>query len=135
MPHHASSVSRVKDPAKSFGEAIRDIDDSRNMLHVNFVGFSPVLNREVLDVNVTRTLGGNAAVDHIDRRHIVNKKRCRSCLRVTEFEEYRTKVLGMLGRRDSCEKLRFCARSSCYGLRFGAVRDYTATKQEGIACR
>ena len=109
MSHHTTSVSGVENPAKGFCEAVRDGDDAWDMLHINFICFSPVLDGEVLDVDVTRTLGWNAAADHVDRRHIVNVKRCWSLLLVAEFEEYRTKVLSMLGRGNCSKEFSFRA--------------------------
>ena len=41
------------------------------MAHDDVTGGLPILNGEMLDINVTGALGRNVSVDHVDGRHIV----------------------------------------------------------------
>ena len=75
----------MEDPAERFGEVIRWVENSSNMVHDNILGVLPVLNGKVLDVNVTGALGRDLRVDHVDSRHIVFVDRSRTSLRESEL--------------------------------------------------
>lgn len=71
MPHDAAGMPFVQHPAKWLGQVIGRVDDAMNELHDDCTGFLPVLNGEVLDVDVAGTLGGYACIDHVDGRLVV----------------------------------------------------------------
>ncbi len=65
-------MTRVEYPSKRFGEIIRRINDARDVVHDNGTAFFPILDGKVLDVNVTRALGGDLGVDHFEGGSIFN---------------------------------------------------------------
>ena len=69
--HNATSVTRMWDPTKRFRKLVRGIDDSWDMTQDNVTGVFPVLNGEVLDVNVTRAISRLTAIDDMYSRHVV----------------------------------------------------------------
>ena len=79
------------------------------MAHDNILGFSPILDGKMLNLNMTRTFSGDTVVDHIDSRHVVFVERGWTNLRVSDFQEDGTQVLGVLGCCDGSNKFGFSA--------------------------
>ena len=52
MTHDAWGMARMENPAERLGEVIAGIDDSRDMVHQDFLIFFPFLDGEVLDGNM-----------------------------------------------------------------------------------
>ena len=64
MSHQTAAVAGVKDPANTFGEGVAGIDDARDVSENDVAGTFPVLNRKIVDINVSRALSGTAGIDH-----------------------------------------------------------------------
>ena len=91
------------------------------MLHKDVLGIGPVLNGKVLDINMTRTFGGDTVADHIDSRHIVFIERSGDILRVSKFQEDGTQIFGVFCSCNTGKKLSFGAGGSSGGLSFRAI--------------
>ena len=123
----------MKNPAERLGEVITRVDDARDVMHDDFTILFPFLDGEVLDGDMTRTIGGDACIDHVDRGHIVFVDVGGCGLGVAQFVEHRPKELGVFGSHDSSIKFGFGGASGCGGLGFGAIGDGSATEENGIA--
>ena len=91
------------------------------MVHNNVLGFGPILNGKIVNINMMRAFSGDTVVDHIDGRHIVFIEWGRAILGVSEFEKDGTQVLCVLCRCDSGKKLSFGAGDSSGSLSFRAI--------------
>ena len=109
VAHLTTSMARVQNPAKRFGKSIGNREDTRDMSHNDILGFSPVLNGKVLDINMTRMFSGDTVVDHIDCRHVVFVEWGHTILWVAKFQEDGTQVFGVFSCCDSSKKLSFGA--------------------------
>ena len=79
--------------AKGFGKSIGNGEDTGDMSHNDILGFGPILNGKMLNINMTRTLSGDTVVDHIDCRHIVFIEWGWTILRVSKLEKDGTQIL------------------------------------------
>ena len=61
----------MEDPAKRLGEVIGRVDLPWDVFHDDMALMFPVLNGKPLDVDVTRSLGGDISVDHLDCGFII----------------------------------------------------------------
>ena len=80
-----------------------------------------ILNRKVLNINMTRTFSRDTVIDHIDSRHIVFLEWSGTILRVSKFKKDSTQIFCVFCRGDSSKKLSFGARGGSGGLSFGAI--------------
>ena len=48
------------------------------MSHYNILGFGPILNSKVLDINMLRVFSSETVIDHIDSGHVVFVEWCRA---------------------------------------------------------
>lgn len=133
MPHDPAGMAIVEDPTKRLGKVIRRVDDAGDEAHDNVTGFFPVLDREVLNINMPGALRGDASVDHVDRRLVVTMEACRTGRRKSQFPHDRPEVFGMLGRSDSRKEFRLSRTGGRDGLCLAAVGDSAARQDEGVA--
>ena len=75
MPHNATSVALMKYPTKRLGEIICTVHRARDEMHQNVPCILPVLDGEMLDINVAGSLGWHTSIDHVDRGLIVHPDR------------------------------------------------------------
>lgn len=61
----------MKNPAKWHGEIIRRVDDTSSVVHYDFARIFPILDSNMLNIDVTRAFNRNVSVDHFDSRHVV----------------------------------------------------------------
>jgi hypothetical protein len=54
VAHQVASMTRVKDPGNGLGQAVRRVDEARDVDQGDVTGLFPFLNGEVLNVNVAR---------------------------------------------------------------------------------
>jgi len=134
VTHDATGVAFVQHPAKRLGEVVRGIDDPGDVAHDEIAGVFPVLDGEVLDVDMTGTLGRNLGIDHLECGDVVDVERGRAGLSETELAHDGAQVLGVLGSKDSSKELCLSRAGGSDGLRLGAVRDSAAAEEEGVAC-
>ena len=107
MTHQTTNVSEVQRGAERFGESVRRVDDTRDVTKNDVaVGF-PFLNREVLNINVSRAWSWSARVDHQNRSLVVLIQDRRPGLFVIQLMEDGPQVLGNLGGLDGRDKLGF----------------------------
>ena len=68
------------------------------MLHGDFLGIDPVLDGQMLDINVARPFSRDTVVDHIDSRHVVFVKWSKAMLWVSIFEKDGTNIINFKQR-------------------------------------
>ena len=91
------------------------------MAHDYILGFGPIVNGKVLDINMVRVFSGETVIDHIDRRHLVFLKWCGTILWLSNFQEDSMQVFSVFGYCNSSKKLGFSARGTSGGLSFRAI--------------
>jgi len=77
VTHTSSSMAMVKDPSEGFSSLVRSIQYASNMEEADYLLGSPLLNSEVLDVDMTRPRRRLVLVDHIDGSLVINVERSR----------------------------------------------------------
>ena len=77
MSHDAASMASMEDPSEGLGEVVSRVENAGDVFHEDVTTFFPVLNSEVLDVDVTRALCRDLVVDHVDGRKVVLVERSR----------------------------------------------------------
>ena len=71
MAHGTTDVAVMKDPAKSLGEGISNVDDAGDGEEDNVTKEFPFLDGEELDVDVSGAWGGLGCIDNEDGRSII----------------------------------------------------------------
>ena len=79
------------------------------MSHDYILGFGPVLNGKILNINMARAFSGDTVVDHVDGRHVVFIEWGRTILRVSKFEKDSTQIFCVFCSCNSRKKLSFGA--------------------------
>jgi hypothetical protein len=75
----------VKDPTKGLGEVICGVDNARDMAKFDVTLATPILDSEILDVNVPRTFGRLHRIDHPNGGYIVLEENGRGLLGKTDL--------------------------------------------------
>ena len=132
MTHQTARMPGVKDPSNRFGQAVGGIDDARNMNQFEIAGLLPILNRKMLNVNVTRASGRATSIDHFDGRLIIFENRSGSNLSETEFTKNGTEILGNFCSFDSSKKLGLGARGGSDCLSVTAIGNNARSKEKTI---
>ena len=134
MAHLAASVTRVKDPGDGLGEAIGRIDDTWNMDKMNITSLFPILNCEMLDIDMPRAHGRASGIDHLDDGFVVFLlDRSGTSLRKTEFAKDGTEVFGNFGSFDGGKKFGLGARSSSDRLSMTTICNDTSSNEKAVA--
>ncbi len=107
MAHQATNMTMMERGTERFCQRVGGIDDTRDMGKDNFLGGFPLLQGEMLDVDVTGTRCGTIRVNHQDRGCIILKQRGRTELWVSKLQENRAKVLGDFGGMNGGEEFGF----------------------------
>ena len=71
MAHETTSMVRVKHPTESFGQAVRGVDDTRDVDHGNATLFFPILDGKKSNVNVSGAFSRSVGIDDLDGGFIV----------------------------------------------------------------
>ncbi len=80
MTHKTACVESMQDPAEGLGEIIRRVHDPRAMFENNPILIFPVLNGQVLNLDVSGMLSGMTGIDNFDGGFIINEEMSRACL-------------------------------------------------------
>jgi hypothetical protein len=86
VSHVVACMSGMKSPSKRLSPLIDGVDNAGNMMHFDVTSSSPHLDSKVLNINVARTRGGVAFIDHCDGGLVVHINRCRLGLCKTEVK-------------------------------------------------
>jgi len=85
VSHHAADMAVVKRWPQRFCEGIRWVDDPGDMAENDVaVGF-PFLDGKVLDIDMSRTRGRAAGINHQDGSFVILVEYGRSRLRIVEL--------------------------------------------------
>ena len=128
MSHHETGMAGMENPAKSFGEGIRRIDDAGEMAKDEIAKSMPLLKGKVTDVNMARSFGGPVVVDNLDGGIIVNPNWCGIRLSVPKVMKNRSKILDDFSNGGTGDEFRFSRTGGCERLCLGAISDDTSSK-------
>ena len=134
MAHDAATVSLMEDPAQGFCAVIRGVQNTGTIGHHNLLAVLPILDSEVLDINVARTLGWDLGVNHVDGGLVVHVDGGWSLWREAQFSKDGSEVLDLLGSSNSSKELCFSRTGGSDGLHLGFVGNGSTRQNEGIAC-
>ena len=133
MSHQAAAVSSMEDPTKRFREIVGRIkdpgDEGKEYVTVVF----PILNRKVLDQNMTRAIRRNASVDHFDGGLVVTVEDCGGGGLKTKVGKYGAKVPSVFGSTHGGIKLSFSRARGRGSLSLTFVSNTTAGKNKNEA--
>ena len=107
MAHQTANMAMVERGAQGLRQRIGGVDNPWDVGEDNFLGSFPLLEGEMLDVDMTSTWCGAICIDHQDSRGVIFKQSGRTKLWVPKLEEDRPKVFGNLGGMDSGEEFGF----------------------------
>ena len=131
--HHAAHMSEMQGGTQRLGEGIGRIDDARDGVENDIaIGF-PLLNHKMLYVDVARSWGRAAGIDHKDGRLVVLVEHSRTRLDIFEFIKDRSHVLGNLGSLNCSDEFSVSGARGDGRLHIGLVGNGTTTKHEGEA--
>ena len=108
VTHQTADMSKMQRSAERLGESICWVDDTWDVAEDNLAFGFPLLDGEVLDIDVPGTRCGSARVDHQNRRLIVFIEDCGARLLIVQLKEYRSQVLGNLRCLNGRNKFSFC---------------------------
>jgi hypothetical protein len=114
-------MAAVEDPAKILRLLVGGVDDTRDVLHDYVALLAPLLDGEVLNVDVASALGGAGGVDHVDGGLVVFVEDRRASRRESEFAKHGAEVLGDFGSIDGGDEFGFGGAGSNSGLDLGLV--------------
>ncbi len=109
---------------------ISNVDGAREKTEEDLFRLAPLINSEPLSINVASSRSGLVFVDHVDGCLVVFIENSRTVWRKTQFNEYRTEILGDLGSMDSCNEFGFGGRSRDCRLDFRLESNSTASKSK-----
>jgi len=133
MSHEATGVPRVEDPADTFSESVTRVDSAFDMLKKDMTSAFPVLNGEILDVDVARAFGRASSIDHFDGRFVVLIEDSRGFLREPELVKDKAEILRNFSCSDGGNELGFGGAGSGDRLGLGTVSDDAASVGKTIA--
>ena len=107
---------------------IRGVDGPGDMAKFNIASSSPLLYREVLDINVVGTRGGAILVDDGDGSFVIDIEASRARFRVAKIRQDHAKAADHFGSEDDGKKLSFSAGGGDGRLELTLVSDGPATK-------
>lgn len=133
MSHQAADVTGVKDPSERLGVSIAWIDDARDVVHLDVPISSPLLDGEMLDINVSRARRGSVLIDHGDGGLVVYVERSRTILSKSQLSQDGAKVLGNFCSTDGSYKFALGRTGGNSGLELGLEGNSTTGKAKTIA--
>jgi len=107
MSHCLTRMSAMEHPTKCFHFIVGWIQYTRNMAHSDVSLTLPFLYSKVLYIDMTRTSGRLAVINHIDDSFIVFIDDHSTRRFEVQISWYRMEVLYSFGSIDSCDKLGF----------------------------
>jgi hypothetical protein len=133
VSHDAANMAMMEDPTEGFGEGIGRVDDARDMDHDDVAVAFPLLQGEVLNIDMARALGGLAGVGHQNSGLIIFVELRWTRLRIAEVGEDGAEVLCSLGGLNSGDEFGFGRGGGNHGLELGAVCNSSAAQGENGA--
>lgn len=128
VAHESTCMSGVEDPTKWLGEVISRVNDARNMVKVDVAILFPVLDGEVLYINVASPFSWEPSVDHLDGGNVVRVDRGGRGLTETNFGQDGTEIASHLGGSDGSKELGLSRTGGSDGLSLGSVGNGTTSK-------
>ena len=103
-----------EDVSESLGEGVGEVDTSGDVIEGDDLAGRPLLNSEVLNIDVTSTFGGLAGVGEVATRDVVPVDHGGTVLFDVEFVQDGSEALDSLGAIDGCHELGFggCAEQN-----------------------
>ena len=126
-------MARVKDPSNTLGKGITGVDGTFDFAEENVASLLPVLEGEVLDINVEGAFGRTVCINHLNGRFVVFKHGGGCRLIETKLAKYRAEIFGYLSSRDSRKKFGLGGTGGSDGLGLAAIGDDAAGKHESIS--
>jgi hypothetical protein len=133
MAHQTASMARVKNPSQGFGEAIGRIENPRNGFHSESALLTPVLNGEMLNVNMAITFSGLASVDHFDSRCIVFIEDDGANRGISKLGQNTVKIFGYFAGSDGSKKSGFSGTGGSKRLGFASTCNRSASEKKSVA--
>jgi hypothetical protein len=133
MTHDAANMAMMEDPTKGFGEGIGGVDYTRDVDHDDVTVAFPLLQGEVLNINMVRALGRLAGIGHQNSGLIVFVELSGARVRIVEVGEDGVEVLGSLSGLNGGDELGFGRGGGNHGLELGTVGDGSTTQGENGA--
>ena len=133
VPHEATCMASVENPAERFGEVIGRIEDTFDMTKGNMAFLLPILNGEMLYLEMTDSVSGMIVVDDLDGSLVVFKKWGRRGRRKAKISKDGSKIDGSLGGGDGSDEFRFGGAGGSGGLCFGFEGDSSTRFDEGVS--
>ena len=87
MPHQTANVMEVQRGARRFCERVCGVDNFRNVAKDNVAIESPLLNDEVLYIDMPRTWRRSTRVDDQDCRLVIRIELSRARLHINQLKE------------------------------------------------
>ena len=132
VAHEASSMSGVENPANTFGKSVAGVDGAFDVLEEDMSSTFPILDGEVLDVDVSGAFGRASSIDHFDGRFVVFVKNGRTFLSEAKLMENEVEVFGNLGSSNGSNEFSLSGAGGSDGLSLGTVCNDTTSKGETI---
>ena len=108
MTHQTTNMTEVESGAERFCEGVRRVDDAWNVTKDNIAIGLPLLNGEVLNVNMSRAWRRSTRVDHQNRRLIVLVKHRWTWLSIVQLEEDRSQLFCDFRGLNGGDEFGFC---------------------------
>ena len=93
-----------KDVSESLGEGVREVDTSGDVIEGDDLAGRPLLDSEVLNIDVASTFGGLAGIGEMATRDVVPVDHGRTVLFDVEFVQDGSEVLDRFGAVDGCHE-------------------------------
>ncbi len=90
MTHQTTNMTGVESGAERFSEGVRRVDDAGDVTKDNIAIGLPLLNGEMLNINMSRMWRRSTRVDHQNRRLVVLVKHRWTRLRIVQLKEDRS---------------------------------------------
>ena len=133
VSHKAARVACVENPAERFCEIIGRIEDTFDVTKGNMAVLLPILDGEVLYLEMTDSISGMVIVDDLDGSFVVFKKWGRRRRWKTKIGKDGSKIDGSLRCGNSSNEFRFSGTGGSGGLCLGFEGDSSTRFDKRVA--
>ncbi len=130
MTHQTTNMTEVESGAERFSEGVRGVDDARDVTKDNIAIGLPLLNGEMLNINMSRTWRRSTRVNHQNRCLIVLVKHRWTRLCIVQLEEDRSQIFCNLRGLDGGDEFGFCRACRDRRLDLRLVCNWSTTEHE-----